>query len=77
MYHILSSEVGIRRSLGSISFCQRTFDQVLRFAVLMDDFELEVPSKRVFEPLWVPTGDVSIDRLAFFHVLERLKVCIY
>ncbi|KAI6126177.1 HD domain-containing protein [Pisolithus croceorrhizus] len=29
--------------------------------------------KRVFHPLYVPTGDVDIDRLAFFHVLERLK----
>ncbi|KAI6167305.1 hypothetical protein EDD17DRAFT_1469037 [Pisolithus thermaeus] len=29
--------------------------------------------KRVFPPLYVPTGDVDTDRLAFFHVLERLK----
>ncbi|KAI0077751.1 HD domain-containing protein [Panus rudis PR-1116 ss-1] len=29
--------------------------------------------KRTFPPLYVPTGDISLDRLAFFHVLERLK----
>ena len=32
-------------------------------------------SKRVFPPLYVSSGDVAQDRLAFFHVLERLKVC--
>ena len=39
--------------------------------------ELEVTSrsdKRVFPPLYVPTGDISKDRLAFIHILERLKV---
>ena len=39
--------------------------------------ELEVTSrsdKRVFSPLYVPTGDISKDRLAFIHILERLKV---
>lgn len=35
------------------------------------------PSKRVFPPLYKSTGDASLDRLAFFHVLERLKVCKY
>ncbi|KAL6307213.1 HD domain-containing protein [Sparassis latifolia] len=30
-------------------------------------------ASRVFPPLYVSTGDVSIDRLAFFHILERLK----
>ena len=30
--------------------------------------------KRIFPPLYVQTGDVSKDRLAFIHVLERLKV---
>ena len=39
-----------------------------------DGPELEVTSKRMFPPLYVPTGDASTDRLAFFHVLERLKV---
>ena len=39
-----------------------------------DGSELKVTSKRVFPPLYVPTGDASTDRLAFFHVLERLKV---
>ncbi|OAX41054.1 HD domain-containing protein [Rhizopogon vinicolor AM-OR11-026] len=41
----------------------------------MDGSKLEVAasSNRVFLPLYVPTGDASIDRLAFFHVLERLK----
>ncbi|KAI0358246.1 HD domain-containing protein [Trametes cingulata] len=29
--------------------------------------------KRVFPPLYVSSGDVSMDRLAFFHILERLK----
>ncbi|KAI0369742.1 HD domain-containing protein [Pilatotrama ljubarskyi] len=30
-------------------------------------------AKRVFPPLYVSSGDVSADRLAFFHILERLK----
>ncbi|KAA1468957.1 HD domain-containing protein [Dentipellis sp. KUC8613] len=29
--------------------------------------------KRVFPPLYQPSGDASVDRLAFFHILERLK----
>lgn len=29
---------------------------------------------RSFPPLYVSSGDVNIDRLAFFHILERLKV---
>ncbi|KAG1732377.1 HD domain-containing protein [Suillus lakei] len=39
----------------------------------MDESEIAPPAKRVFPPLYVSTGDASIDRLAFFHVLERLK----
>ncbi|OSD05342.1 HD domain-containing protein [Trametes coccinea BRFM310] len=30
-------------------------------------------SPRTFPPLYVSSGDVSADRLAFFHILERLK----
>jgi len=30
---------------------------------------------RVFPPLYNSSGDLVSDRLAFFHVLERLKVC--
>ncbi|KAF8449344.1 HD domain-containing protein [Boletus edulis BED1] len=30
-------------------------------------------AKRSFPPLYVPSGDLDTDRLAFFHVLERLK----
>ncbi|KAF9219732.1 HD domain-containing protein [Gyrodon lividus] len=30
-------------------------------------------TKRTFPSLYKPTGDVETDRLAFFHVLERLK----
>ena len=30
--------------------------------------------RRVFPPPYAATGNVSADRLAFFHVLERLKV---
>jgi hypothetical protein len=33
-------------------------------------------SKRVFTPLYVATGDMSKDKLAFIHTLERLKVRI-
>ncbi|KIJ65187.1 hypothetical protein HYDPIDRAFT_175205 [Hydnomerulius pinastri MD-312] len=29
--------------------------------------------KRTFPPLYTATGDVDTDRLAFFHILERLK----
>ncbi|KAG2063792.1 hypothetical protein BDR04DRAFT_1037069 [Suillus decipiens] len=39
----------------------------------MNESEIAPPAKRVFPPLYVSTGDTSIDRLAFFHVLERLK----
>ncbi|KIK49104.1 hypothetical protein CY34DRAFT_70364 [Suillus luteus UH-Slu-Lm8-n1] len=39
----------------------------------MDESEIAPPAKRVFPPLYVSTGDAAIDRLAFFHVLERLK----
>ncbi|KAG0698249.1 HD domain-containing protein [Suillus ampliporus] len=40
----------------------------------MDESEItSPPAQRIFPPLYVPTGDASIDRLAFFHVLERLK----
>ncbi|KAH9840034.1 HD domain-containing protein [Rhodofomes roseus] len=31
------------------------------------------PGKRVFPPLYQATGDVAVDRLAFVHILERLK----
>jgi hypothetical protein len=31
-------------------------------------------SKRVFPPLYRSTGDASMDRLAFVHILEQLKV---
>ena len=30
--------------------------------------------RRVFPPPYAATGNDSADRLAFFHVLERLKV---
>jgi len=30
--------------------------------------------KREFPPPYVSSGDESVDRLAFLHVLERLKV---
>ncbi|KAF8621873.1 hypothetical protein AX15_007431 [Amanita polypyramis BW_CC] len=34
---------------------------------------MNAASKRTFPPLYAPTGNESLDRLAFFHVLERLK----
>lgn len=33
--------------------------------------------KRTFPPLYSPSGDPDTDRLAFFHVLERLKVLAF
>lgn len=30
--------------------------------------------KRTFPPLYKSGGNESMDRLAFFHILERLKV---
>ncbi|KIK38062.1 hypothetical protein CY34DRAFT_414395 [Suillus luteus UH-Slu-Lm8-n1] len=39
----------------------------------MDESEIAPPAKRVFPPLFVSTGGAAIDRLAFCHVLERLK----
>jgi hypothetical protein len=32
------------------------------------------PQRRVFPPLYKSSGNLASDRLAFFHVLERLKV---
>ena len=29
---------------------------------------------RTFPPLYAASGDTAIDRLAFFHILKRLKV---
>lgn len=37
---------------------------------------ISLSSKRVFPPLYVATGDPSKDKLAFIHILERLKVRI-
>ena len=34
----------------------------------------QTPPKRVFPPLYASSGSISQDRLAFFHILERLKV---
>ncbi|KAI0731131.1 HD domain-containing protein [Earliella scabrosa] len=33
----------------------------------------EASTKRTFPPLYVSVGDTAMDRLAFFHILERLK----
>ncbi|KAJ7261851.1 HD domain-containing protein [Mycena rebaudengoi] len=35
--------------------------------------ESDGPSMRAFLPLYEPIGDVSRDRLAFFHLIEKLK----
>ena len=35
------------------------------------------PQRRLFPPLYKSSGDPASDRLAFFHVLERLKVCLF
>ncbi|KAI0306017.1 HD domain-containing protein [Multifurca ochricompacta] len=35
--------------------------------------EAEVQPKRVVPPLYKASGDLASDRLAFFHILERLK----
>ena len=40
--------------------------------IMTDD--LETPPTRVFHPLYKSSGDSASDRLAFFHILERLKV---
>uniref|UniRef100_A0A8H8CHS1 Uncharacterized protein n=1 Tax=Psilocybe cubensis TaxID=181762 RepID=A0A8H8CHS1_PSICU len=34
---------------------------------------MSTPCKRVFPPLYTPTGDALKDKLAFIHLLERLK----
>jgi putative hydrolases of HD superfamily len=34
----------------------------------------EAQSGRAFPPLYKSSGDSASDRLAFFHILERLKV---
>lgn len=36
--------------------------------------DLETPPARVFRPLYKSSGDSASDRLAFFHILEQLKV---
>ncbi|KAG5723640.1 HD domain-containing protein C4G3.17 [Termitomyces sp. T112] len=33
----------------------------------------QLKTTRIFPPLYEKTGDASIDRLAFFHILEKLK----
>ena len=38
------------------------------------DIMTEVTERRIFPPLYKSSGDPAFDRLAFFHVLERLKV---
>jgi hypothetical protein len=35
------------------------------------------PQRRIFPPLYKSSGDLASDRLAFFHILERLKVCLF
>ncbi|KLO13303.1 HD domain-containing protein [Schizopora paradoxa] len=35
--------------------------------------EPETKATREFAPLYTPTGNENVDRLAFFHILERLK----
>ncbi|PSR82584.1 hypothetical protein PHLCEN_2v6017 [Hermanssonia centrifuga] len=35
--------------------------------------ESNVSTKRKFPPLYTSSGDTAADRLAFFHILERLK----
>ncbi|KAH8104045.1 HD domain-containing protein [Cristinia sonorae] len=35
--------------------------------------ETKPTSKRTFPPLYTSSGNASLDRLAFFHILERLK----
>ena len=37
---------------------------------------LYMTGKRHFPPLYKSTGDLISDRLAFFHILERLKVSV-
>jgi len=37
---------------------------------------VSLSSKRVFPPLYIATGDPCKDKLAFIHILERLKVRI-
>lgn len=36
--------------------------------------EFHTNAQRNFSPLYKSTGNESVDRLAFFHILERLKV---
>lgn len=31
--------------------------------------------RRIFPPLYKSSGNLASDRLAFFHIIERLKVC--
>ncbi|KAF4610854.1 hypothetical protein D9613_006634 [Agrocybe pediades] len=40
---------------------------------MQTDLATPTQTKRVFPPLYVPTGDTAKDKLAFIHVLERLK----
>lgn len=36
--------------------------------------EIYPTQKRIFPSLYASSGDTAVDRLAFFHILERLKV---
>lgn len=47
---------------------------IMRFLSLFTRQMSHSPLKRQFPPLYQGTGDSATDRLAFFHILERLKV---
>ena len=44
-------------------------------AMAEESSNVVLPARRSFPPLYVSSGDVAQDKLAFFHILERLKVC--
>lgn len=44
------------------------------FRPTMSDAESHTNGQRTFPPLYKSTGNESMDRLAFFHILEKLKV---
>lgn len=75
--HIISTGLPALAARESV-LAELTFDTnrpTMSAVAETSNAEREAP-RRTFPPLYVSAGDASADRLAFFHILERLKVNI-
>ena len=60
-------------AVRSISQARQVSLYLRTFRLTMSGIESHTEKQRTFPPLYKSGGDESKDRLAFFHVLERLK----